>query len=154
MWWVDRLTELHIQNFHVIKDLKRMTSVIVLTSCVCVSVTLSYPCPQSTEGPFNLSTTNRGTISLSNRGTISFVHSQQRDHFLVQQRDHRQQRDHFLVQQRDHFLCPQPTEGPFPCVGAWIADNVTPTIMKDLLLEDDWIKAVDNDSNESTAYIR
>ncbi len=23
MWWVDRLSELHIQNFHVIKDLKR-----------------------------------------------------------------------------------------------------------------------------------
>ncbi len=25
MWWVDRLSELHIQNFHVIKDLKRST---------------------------------------------------------------------------------------------------------------------------------
>ncbi len=24
MWWIDRLSELHIQNFHVIKDLKRI----------------------------------------------------------------------------------------------------------------------------------
>ena len=59
MWWIDRLSELPIQNFHVIKDLKRQAGLPIDKS------DMLYDCP--------LISTNQSSLSPSLNQTLSCI---------------------------------------------------------------------------------